>query len=145
VVFTDSTDTVLRVMNDTNHQFFEFVFSKQPAYLVFDPYRNILLKKATTTLGIAPLPDNTGFRLFQNEPNPFKNTTTIKYQLPVPSFVRITVMDSFGREILPEFTRQNDACIFNYTITGKNLSPGIYFYKLEAGKFNETRRMIVVK
>ncbi len=145
VVFTDSTDTVLRVMHDTNHQFFEFVFSKEPAYPVFDPYRNILLKKATTTLGINPLPDNTGFRLFQNEPNPFKNTTTIKYQLPVLSSVSITVMDSYGREVLPEFTRQNDAGIFNYTITGKNLSPGIYFYKLEAGKFNETRRMIVIE
>ena len=105
VVFTDSTDTVIRIMHDTNHQFFEFVFSKQPAYLVFDPYRNILLKKATTTLGLNPLPYHTAFRLFQNEPNPFKNTTTIKYQLPKPSFIRITVMDSFGREILRGYSK----------------------------------------
>jgi aminopeptidase N len=145
LIFTDSTDTMICVMHDTNHQFFEFVFSKQPAYLVFDPYRNILLKKATTTLGIANLPDNTGFRLFQNEPNPFKITTTIKYQLQKPSFVRIMVMDSFGREVLPEYTRQNDAGIFNYTITGKNLSPGFYFYKMESGNFNETRRMILTE
>ncbi len=145
VVFTDSTDTVIRVIHDTNHQFFEFVFSKQPAYLIFDPYRNILLKKATTILGMDPLKNHTGFRLFQNEPNPFRNSTTIKYQLPKPSFVRITVMDSFGREVFPVFTRQNDTGIFNFTINGKNLSPGIYYYKMDAGKFNETRRMIVVK
>ena len=145
VVFADSTDTVIRIFHDTNHQFFEFVFSKQPTDFIFDPNRNILLKKDTTTLGIPHLPDNTGFRLFQNEQNPFKSTTTLKYQLPVPSSVRITVIDSYGREILPEFTRQNDAGIFNYTITGKTLSPGIYFYKLEAGKFNETRRMIVIE
>jgi aminopeptidase N len=52
VVFTDSTDTVIRVMNDRNHQLFGFNFSKKPIYLVFDPYRNILLKLAVTEQGI---------------------------------------------------------------------------------------------
>ena len=49
-VFADSTDTVIHVINDMNHQLFEFIFSKKPVYLVFDPYRNILLKQATITL-----------------------------------------------------------------------------------------------
>jgi aminopeptidase N len=49
VVFADSTETMLKVMNDVNHQVFEFRFPKKPAYLVFDPYRNILLKQATLT------------------------------------------------------------------------------------------------
>jgi aminopeptidase N len=57
VVFTDSTDAMIRVMNDTNQQLFEFVFSQQPAYIVFDPYRNILLKQATTTMGVVKLPE----------------------------------------------------------------------------------------
>lgn len=52
VVFADSTDTVIRVMNDRNHQLFEFNFSKKPAYLVFDPFRNILLKLAVTEKAI---------------------------------------------------------------------------------------------
>jgi len=63
VVFTDSTDTVIRVINDMNNQLFEFIFSKKPAYLVFDPYRNILLKQATTTLGLNPLQDKKKFRV----------------------------------------------------------------------------------
>jgi aminopeptidase N len=145
VVFADSTDTVMRVIHDANHQFFEFAFSKQPAYLVFDPYRNILLKQATTTLGLNPLKEVIGFRLFQNEPNPFRNTTTITYQLPVASPVRIVVMDSAGRTVLPEYRQKNDAGIFNYTVSVNSLSPGIYFYKMEAGKFIETRRMVVVR
>jgi hypothetical protein len=61
VVFADSTDTVIRVINDMNHQLFEFIFSKKPAYLVFDPYRNILLKQAITTMGLNSLPDKKKF------------------------------------------------------------------------------------
>jgi aminopeptidase N len=145
VVFADSTDTVVRVINDMNHQLFEFIFSKKPAYLVFDPYRNILLKQAIITKGLNTLTDISGFRLYQNEPDPFRNSTTIKYRVPKTSYVRIIVMDSSGRPVLPEFTQKNEAGIFNYTITAKNLTPGTYYYKMEAGKFNETRRMVLVK
>jgi hypothetical protein len=145
VVFADSTGTVVRVINDMNHQLFEFIFSKKPAYLVFDPYRNILLKQAIITKGLNTLTDISGFRLYQNEPDPFRNSTTIKYRVPKTSYVRIIVMDSSGRPVLPEFTQKNEAGIFNYTITAKNLTPGTYYYKMEAGKFNETRRMVLVK
>jgi len=145
IVFADSTDTLIRTFHDTNHQLFEFVFSKKPAYLIFDPYRNILLKHATTKLGTATLPGNNGFRLFQNVPDPFSNTTDIHYQLPKPALVRITVMDSSGRKVLPEFRQNDDAGVHTYKINGKNLSPGNYYYKLEAGNFNETRMMILAK
>jgi aminopeptidase N len=63
IVFADSTDTVVSGINDKNHQLFEFIFSKKPAYLVFDPYRNILLKQATTTLGLIPLQDEKKSRI----------------------------------------------------------------------------------
>jgi aminopeptidase N len=61
VVFTDSTETVIRVTHETNQQLFEFEFSKQPAYLIFDPYRNILLKGATTLPGTIAVPDRKKF------------------------------------------------------------------------------------
>jgi aminopeptidase N len=63
VVFADSTNTVIRVTNDKNHQLFEFYFLNKPAYIVFDPYRNILLKQATTTLGLNPLQDEKKSRI----------------------------------------------------------------------------------
>jgi hypothetical protein len=63
IVFADSTDTVVSGNNDKNNQLFEFIFSKKPAYLVFDPYRNILLKQATTTLGLIPLQDEKKSRI----------------------------------------------------------------------------------
>jgi aminopeptidase N len=55
VVFDDSTDTVMQVNNNLNDQLFSFVFSKKPVSLVFDPYRNILLKMAVTEKGVLPI------------------------------------------------------------------------------------------
>jgi len=54
VVFSDSSENILNVMNDKIDQFYQFVFTKQPIYLVFDPYRNILLKSESTIPGTEP-------------------------------------------------------------------------------------------
>jgi aminopeptidase N len=61
VVFADSTDKILKIFNNRNDQSFEFFFSKKPAYLEFDPFCNILLKNAITTLGIKPSNSDGGF------------------------------------------------------------------------------------
>ncbi|MCX6244121.1 MAG: M1 family aminopeptidase [Bacteroidetes bacterium] len=145
VLFGDSTDTLIQVINDTDHQFFEFTFLKQPVGIVFDPNRNILLKTAITNLGIDQKQAEIGFRLFQNEPNPFRNTTTVTYRLPVASSVRITVMDANGKEVLAPFTSSDAAGTHSFQISAKDLAPGVYFCKMEAGKFNEVRKMVLVK
>ena len=54
IVFADSTNKIIKRINDRNNQLFEFFFSKKPAYVEFDPFSNILLKNASTTLGIKP-------------------------------------------------------------------------------------------
>jgi aminopeptidase N len=145
VVFADSTDTIITVVNDVNHQLYEFEFLKRPDSLFFDPDKNILLKKVTTTLGLDPSQENSGYRLFQNEPNPFSSSTTIRFQLPSRSDVKITVMDVAGREVIPAYSRQHDAGTFSYIVKSDNLPAGIYLYKMEAGIYNETRRMILAR
>ncbi len=145
VVFVDSTFSMFRIINDMNDQMYDFVFTKQPVRLIFDPLRNILLKHAIITRGIEPSYFNTGFRLFQNEPDTLKKSTTIKYQLPKPSSVRISVVDSTGKEVLPLLFRKKDAGIFTCTISSKNLPSGNYFYKMEAENYNDTRRLVVIK
>jgi aminopeptidase N len=145
VHFADQSDTVFQVMNDTNNQFFEFSFIRQPTDIVFDPLRNILLKVATTELGIDPKQKDPGFRLYQNEPNPFRNYTTIRYQLSKPASIRISVLDSFGKEVLKPMTRKCESGDYTYQVSVKNLSPGVYYYKMEAGTFNETRKMVIIR
>ena len=81
--------------------------------------------------------------LEQNYPNPFNPTTSISYQLSAHSFVTLKVYDVLGREIS---TLVNQMCApGSHTVRwdASTLSSGVYFYKLEAGDFTQTRKMIL--
>ncbi len=145
VQFTDQTDTLIQVINDVNDQLFEFTFSKEPKSLAFDPYRNILLKQATIVEGIQQKNKVAGYHLYQNVPNPFMNSTIINYQVPKPSAVKISVFDSAGNLIDIPADRKHEAGIFSLQFNRKDLPPGVYFYKMESGDFNATRRMVLVR
>lgn len=88
------------------------------------------------------------FALYQNYPNPFNPSTIIEYQLPQNSFVSLVLYDVSGREVkqlVNEF-KNKGAYSFNLNseITGK-LSTGTYFYKLTAGQYTDTRKLILIK
>jgi predicted secreted protein len=94
------------------------------------------------------------FELMQNYPNPFNPTTTISWQSPISSHQTLKVYDVLGNEIatlIDEFRPAGSYEIeFNtasHTAAGgiKNLASGIYFYRLQAGGFIETKKMILLK
>ncbi|MCX6305566.1 MAG: M1 family aminopeptidase [Bacteroidetes bacterium] len=145
ISFSDATDTIIRVMNDENHQEFGFVFSKQPKDLAFDPFRNILLKQSATIYGVGPVKGNTGFMLKQNEPNPFKNTTLISYDIATGKHVTISVLDSNGKILDCPVNRLHAPGRFRFEWTNPGLSPGIYLLRMEAGSFLETRKMVITR
>ncbi len=82
-------------------------------------------------------------RLYQNYPNPFNQSTTIRFHLPKPDFVTLTVYDILGRKIETIVSGQHPAGEFRVEWTAKDLSSGIYFYRLQAGQFVETKKLIV--
>ena len=96
-----------------------------------------------------PLP--TEFALQQNYPNPFNPTTTIEFALPQPEKVRILVYDVSGNLVralvdgqqLPQGTHRQSWNGRNDR--GEQVSSGMYFYRLQAGKFSQTRKMLLVK
>ena len=92
---------------------------------------------------IAELP--TSFALEQNYPNPFNPTTTIHYSLPSSAKVKLTIHDILGREIVTLVNEEQSAGWKEVLWNAKDVSSGIYFYKLQAGNFVETKKMIVVK
>ena len=145
VTFTDGSDTLINITNDTNPQLFEFLFNKRPSSVIFDPDRKILLKQATTIVGIGSKKKADEFRLFQNEPNPFYSATMIRYQVPAEALVVITISDDSGRIISEPLNRIEDKGIHEVTIPGKSLTPGIYLCTMQSGTFRETKRMVVVK
>ncbi len=98
-------------------------------------------------IGIEPisneLPDK--FLLSQNFPNPFNPTTNIKFQLPNASFVKVTVFDMLGREVETLVNEQLNAGTYKVDWDAAKYSSGVYFYKLEAGNFIETKKMLMIK
>jgi aminopeptidase N len=145
IFFTDGSDTIVKVLNDANPQLFQWDFLKQPTSLTFDPNRNILLKQATTIVGLESDKHDSGFSIEQNEPNPFTGFTTIRYNVPKESHIKISIFDSQGNELLIAVDKIHDPGKYKLDFTNDSLSPGVYIYKLESGKYAESRKMIILK
>ena len=94
------------------------------------------------------IPDK--FSLSQNYPNPFNPTTNIKYQIAKNSFVTLKVYDILGKEITTLVNEklqpgEYEVQFPNVQVANVQLPSGVYFYKLVAGDFSETRKMILLK
>ncbi len=87
------------------------------------------------------------FRLEQNYPNPFNPSTVISYELSVAGIVTLKVYDVKGNEVATLVNENKNAGSYSVTFdAGKyNLSSGMYFYKLSADGFEDTKRMVIVK
>jgi hypothetical protein len=85
------------------------------------------------------------FQLNQNYPNPFNPTTHITYQLKSVQNVNITVYDITGRKVVVLVNQKKSAGHHSVTFHGDGLSSGVYFYRLKAGDFTKTRKMILLK
>jgi len=85
------------------------------------------------------------FLLGQNYPNPFNPGTVISFQLAVNSFTTIKIYDALGREIQTLVDEELQAGTYEVNFEGPNLPSGVYFYKLEAENFTDTKKMILVK
>lgn len=93
------------------------------------------------------------FQLFQNYPNPFNPSTVISWQLAVSSFVTLKVYDVLGNEVATLVNEEQQAgrhsinfdATNNHLLTTNNFSSGIYYYRLTAGNFTETKGMIYLK
>ncbi len=85
------------------------------------------------------------FTLDQNYPNPFNPSTKIKFDIPRSSFVKLTVHDILGREAAKLVNEDLSAGSYEYEFDGTGLNSGVYFYRIEAGEYMETRRMVLLK
>ena len=87
----------------------------------------------------------TCFLLEQNYHNPFNPSTTIHYALPHSSFVTITVHNTLGQQVAQLVNEQQLAGYHNVVFRGDGLASGVYFYRLQAGGFVQTRKMLLVR
>lgn len=85
------------------------------------------------------------FELKQNYPNPFNPTTNISFNIPKSSFVNLRVFDIMGREVQKLVSQNMNTGNYSVQFDGKNLSSGVYFYKLETDNFSEVKKMSLIK
>jgi predicted outer membrane repeat protein len=101
-------------------------------------------------LGVGDQPDVTTnlplrFELGPNYPNPFNPATVVSYQLPAVSDVRLVVYDLLGREVAVLVNEKKAPGEYEVRFDGSGLSSGVYLYRLTAGDFVQTRKMVIVK
>jgi len=85
------------------------------------------------------------FTLEQNYPNPFNPSTTLRYSLPQSAQVQIKVSDVLGNEIETLVNEEKPVGTYELSWNAANLPSGVYFYRLQAGDFVQTRKMILLK
>ena len=85
------------------------------------------------------------YHLGQNYPNPFNPATTISYAIPSRSLVSVIVYDILGRKVETLVNEVQEPGVKSVTYDAGGLSSGVYYYRLKAGNFEQTRKMLLVK
>jgi sugar lactone lactonase YvrE len=116
---------------------------------VADTYNNRVLRfNAVPSVGI-PIegvnPNAHQFRLSQNYPNPFNPSTTIRFAVAQPTQVSLKIYDLMGKEVASLVSGYISAGEHEVVWNAAYLASGVYFYKLQAGSFVQTKKMLLVK
>jgi hypothetical protein len=85
------------------------------------------------------------FDLAQNYPNPFNPSTTIRYSLPHRSHASLAVFNTLGQKVAELENGEVEAGYHEVTFNGKNLASGMYFYRLQAGYFVQTKKLLLLR
>ncbi|MCX6162582.1 MAG: T9SS type A sorting domain-containing protein, partial [Ignavibacteriae bacterium] len=87
----------------------------------------------------------TEFKLYENYPNPFNPSTSIQYDIPANSFVKLIVYDITGKEVTTLINETMPAGKYEAVWNGKEFASGVYFARLEAGSYKHIIKMLMVK
>jgi subtilisin family serine protease len=85
------------------------------------------------------------YELSQNYPNPFNPITSINFILPISGHVRLTLLNILGEELRTLVNEFKEAGIHTINFDARDLESGVYIYKIEAGSFTQTRKMVFLK
>jgi hypothetical protein len=146
ILSTLSIETVRHVLDQikvmtADHSFFADYNKRVLTF--FNMYSDVLFIEMDTSI-----PHQ--FTLYPAYPNPFNPITTLRYDLPEQATVNIIIYDLLGRQVKSLINQTQDAgnksVIWNATNDfGKPVSAGVYLYKIHAGEFVQTRKMVLLK
>ena len=145
-VRTETSDTTFVVQVNQQANTFQFTLSDEPDTVILDKDNWILCKINFVPTDVEEnelLP--TEYSLSQNFPNPFNPSTKIKYSIPISSQVSLKIFNTLGEEIETLVNEEKPVGTYEVNWNAANLPSGVYFYRLQAGSFVQTRKMILLK
>jgi len=108
---------------------------------------NVLVDFQNTITGIkqiaSTIPDR--FELYQNYPNPFNPSTTIKYDLARKTRVKLVVYDILGREVSTLVDETQKSGSYRVVWNASQFASGVYLYRLQAGNYSTTKKLLLLK
>jgi hypothetical protein len=104
---------------------------------------NANINESINSFKVKAVPD--GFALSQNYPNPFNPSTIINYRLPMSSFVTVKVYDELGNEVVTLVNEVKTAGNYSVEFNAGKLASGLYFYRMRAGNFAATKKLLLIK
>ena len=143
-ISTVSEDYIFTVMDSARTQDFQFFTATKPRNIELDP-NNWILKKVEHKGYIVNGKFVENYKLYQNYPNPFNEFTTISFNLPAIDYVSLVIYDLQGQKVAEPLGRKMNSGFHRIKFDGTNLASGVYFYKLQAGDFIETKKMMLMK
>ena len=99
----------------------------------------------TTTVVHEKLKIPDSYELAHNYPNPFNPSTTINYSIPTHSHVSLKVFDVLGREVSVLVDKEQSSGNYKLKFDASSLTSGVYFYRMQAGQYVETKKMVLMK
>ena len=146
----NSSGTVVAVNNGTNSNPFTLTAPGPGNYIVNAGHKSPLVwDSASVSITITDLGDVTfnpsEFKLYENYPNPFNPSTTIRYSIPEASFTTLNVYDALGNIVSSLVNESKSAGTYEDVFNASRLSSGIYYYTLQTGSLKETKKMILTK
>jgi hypothetical protein len=118
-------------------------------YSSADDYRQVIARYValggSMTVGPEPPGVAGGFTLSQNFPNPFNPSTTIRFSLPHRSSVSLLVYNTLGQQVSVLVQGEETAGLHEVSFDGSHLASGVYFYRIRAGGFVQTKRFLLIR
>ena len=137
---TSYGDTLFRFVNNQPVQSYSINVKGKPFVLTFDPDNKILKdKRGDGSIEVV------SFNLAQNFPNPFNPSTTINYEIVSYVNVKVSVYDVLGRIVSLLVNEKQKPGKYTVKFFGDKLASGVYFYKIEAGDFLDTKKMMIIR
>ena len=149
----DANGNVVAVINSTSSNPFTLTAPSSGTYTVNAGFKNPSKKWGSTSavinvtgideelVGLTP----ETFALYNNYPNPFNPATKIRFAIPQSTFTILKVYSILGEEVASLVNELKTPGIYEINFDGTDLASGTYIYKLQAGDFSETKKMIVLK